>query len=276
MAPRKPRKSVPVEYTMDKEDMIMYDIEEEVESTKSIIKRLSGAVSSESDDLLAAFLAGRWRSQVTGPLDKIDHHHPKAVTGLCIYPLQVYQCSDHGQRNPRPDAVALYSGSTPGKRRAWYLPDDRQTASLVGLRGGWRHARMKSSSRLWIQICCARVKALFYPTLVSTTLLHMCATVERSSTDCSLEPKCINCERPHSTDSKLCPKWKTEKKIQEIKTNRNITYIEARKLIAPPTSQTYSQAAKSSTISASTQTDESITKIRYPPLKLPEQPSSLL
>ncbi|GFS57920.1 uncharacterized protein TNCV_2710661 [Trichonephila clavipes] len=31
--------------------------------------------------------------------------------------------------DPRPDAVALYSGCTPGKRRAWFLPDDRHTAS---------------------------------------------------------------------------------------------------------------------------------------------------
>ncbi|GFT69162.1 uncharacterized protein TNCV_2566171 [Trichonephila clavipes] len=36
--------------------------------------------------------------------------------------------------DPRPDAVVLYSGCTSGKRRAWYLPDDRHTASLVGLR----------------------------------------------------------------------------------------------------------------------------------------------
>ncbi|GFV75548.1 uncharacterized protein TNCV_2239971 [Trichonephila clavipes] len=45
--------------------------------------------------------------------------------------------------DPRPDAVALYSGCTPGKRCAWFLPDDRHTASLVGLRGGWRHAWTK-------------------------------------------------------------------------------------------------------------------------------------
>ncbi|GFT89045.1 uncharacterized protein TNCV_3084741 [Trichonephila clavipes] len=45
--------------------------------------------------------------------------------------------------DPRPDAVALYSGCTPGKRHAWFLPDDRHTASLVGLHGEWRHARMK-------------------------------------------------------------------------------------------------------------------------------------
>ncbi|GFW02114.1 hypothetical protein TNCV_4854541 [Trichonephila clavipes] len=41
MAPHKPRKPAPVEYSTDEEDMILYDIEEEVESTKSIVRRLS-------------------------------------------------------------------------------------------------------------------------------------------------------------------------------------------------------------------------------------------
>ncbi|GFY21819.1 uncharacterized protein TNCV_1169631 [Trichonephila clavipes] len=44
--------------------------------------------------------------------------------------------------DPRLNAAALYSGCTPGKRRAWFFPDDRHTASLVGLHSGWRHARM--------------------------------------------------------------------------------------------------------------------------------------
>ncbi|GFV30212.1 uncharacterized protein TNCV_96891 [Trichonephila clavipes] len=35
--------------------------------------------------------------------------------------------------DPRPDAVALYSGCTSGKHRAWFLPDNRHTASLVEL-----------------------------------------------------------------------------------------------------------------------------------------------
>ncbi|GFU64513.1 uncharacterized protein TNCV_2526281 [Trichonephila clavipes] len=43
-----------------------------------------------------------------------------------------------------------------------------------------------------------------------------------------------------------CPKSKTEKEIQTIKTNRNISYFEARKLIAPQFSQTYAQVAKPS------------------------------
>ncbi|GFS65278.1 putative RNA-directed DNA polymerase from transposon X-element [Trichonephila clavipes] len=95
-----------------------------------------------------------------------------------------------------------------------------------------------------------------------------CASVGHASTDCSLEPKCINCLQPHPSDSKLCPKWKIEKQIQEIKTTQNISYPEARKLIVPQLPQTYAQATKSSTLNNSTQTDENITKINYPPLKL--------
>ncbi|GFT33852.1 uncharacterized protein TNCV_4383471 [Trichonephila clavipes] len=33
--------------------------------------------------------------------------------------------------DPHSDAVVLCSGCTPGKRRAWFLLDDRHTASLV-------------------------------------------------------------------------------------------------------------------------------------------------
>ncbi|GFU16341.1 uncharacterized protein TNCV_4231861 [Trichonephila clavipes] len=95
-----------------------------------------------------------------------------------------------------------------------------------------------------------------------------CASVGHASTDCNLEPKCVNCLQPHPSDSKICPKWKIEKQIQEIKTTKNISYPEARKLIVPQLSQTYAQAAKSSTLNNSTQTDENITKIKCPPLKL--------
>ncbi|GFX62274.1 uncharacterized protein TNCV_3306471 [Trichonephila clavipes] len=61
--------------------------------------------------------------------------------------------ADKGYRvyllDSRPDAVALYFRCTPGKCRAWFLPDDRHTASLVGLRGGWRHARTKLYTRIY-------------------------------------------------------------------------------------------------------------------------------
>ncbi|GFW01693.1 RNA-directed DNA polymerase from mobile element jockey [Trichonephila clavipes] len=94
-----------------------------------------------------------------------------------------------------------------------------------------------------------------------------CASVGHSSMDCTLEPKCVNCTQSHPSDSKLCQKWKLEKQIQEIKTNKNISYFEARKLIVPQLTQTYAQATKPSTISATTQTDPNITNIICPPLQ---------
>ncbi|GFW46223.1 uncharacterized protein TNCV_2813181 [Trichonephila clavipes] len=81
------------------------------------------------------------------------------------------------------------------------------------------------------------------------------------------EPKCVNCSQSHPSDSKLCSKWKIEKEIQVIKTNRNIPYVEARNLIAPQLSQSYAQVTKLSTTTTTTQTDENITKIVCPPLK---------
>ncbi|GFT27502.1 uncharacterized protein TNCV_1275941 [Trichonephila clavipes] len=102
-----------------------------------------------------------------------------------------------------------------------------------------------------------------------------CASVGHASTDCSLEQKCVNCSQPHSSDSKLCPKWKTEQEIQTIKTNGNISYLEARKLIAPQLFQTYAQVTKPSIATSTTQTDENITKIKCPPLQLLQLLSSV-
>ncbi|GFV06953.1 uncharacterized protein TNCV_2917131 [Trichonephila clavipes] len=93
--------------------------------------------------------------------------------------------------------------------------------------------------------------------------------------DCSLEPQCVNCSQPHTVDSKLCSQWKTEKQIQEIKTHKNITYVEAGKLIVPQLIQTYAKAAKPSIVNNSTQTDGNITKIKCPPLNLLQPLSSL-
>ncbi|GFX54398.1 putative RNA-directed DNA polymerase from transposon BS [Trichonephila clavipes] len=103
-----------------------------------------------------------------------------------------------------------------------------------------------------------------------------CASVGHASTDCSLEQKCVNCSQSHSSDSKLCPKWKTEKEVQNIKTNRSISYLEARKLMAPQLSQTYTQVTKPSIAPINTtQTDENITKIKCLPLELLKPLSSV-
>ncbi|GFX11917.1 hypothetical protein TNCV_2997011 [Trichonephila clavipes] len=56
--------------------------------------------------------------------------------------------------------------------------------------------------------------------------------------------------------------------------NKNITYQEAHKLIVPQLSQSYAQVTKSS-LNNSMQTDENVTKVKYPPLKLLQSLSSL-
>ncbi|GFX14812.1 uncharacterized protein TNCV_1485551 [Trichonephila clavipes] len=94
-----------------------------------------------------------------------------------------------------------------------------------------------------------------------------CASVGHSSTDCTLEQKCVNCTQSHPSDSKLCQKWKLEKQIQEFKTNKNISYFEARRLIVPQLTQTYAQAARPSTISTASQTDPNLSNIICPPLQ---------
>ncbi|GFX33424.1 uncharacterized protein TNCV_4122581 [Trichonephila clavipes] len=64
----------------------------------------------------------------------------------------------------RPDAVVLYYGCTPGKHRAWYLPDDWHTASLVGLRGGGRHVRTKLCFALMDPMLLCPGKGIVLPT----------------------------------------------------------------------------------------------------------------
>ncbi|GFX62089.1 uncharacterized protein TNCV_2228151 [Trichonephila clavipes] len=94
-----------------------------------------------------------------------------------------------------------------------------------------------------------------------------CASVGHSSPDCTLEPKCVNCTQSHPSDSKLCQKCKLEKQIQEIKTNKNVSYFEARRFLVPQLTQTYAQATKPSTISPATQTDPNLSNIICPPLQ---------
>ncbi|GFV17080.1 hypothetical protein TNCV_198881 [Trichonephila clavipes] len=75
--------------------------------------------------------------------------------------------------DPRPDTVALYSGCTPGKRRDWFLPDDQHTASLVGLRGGWRP--------IFLDFTCqyhSNIKSLNTSYGVITELLNLLSTTE--------------------------------------------------------------------------------------------------
>ncbi|GBL94714.1 hypothetical protein AVEN_236648-1, partial [Araneus ventricosus] len=96
-----------------------------------------------------------------------------------------------------------------------------------------------------------------------------CAVAGHSSEECTVEPKCINCQKPHTADSKECDRWKMEKRIQELKITKNVSYFEARKLVYPQSSSTasplYAQVLKNA-ITSTTQTDEKLTRVICPPL----------
>jgi len=75
-----------------------------------------------------------------------------------------------------------------------------------------------------------------------------CAAPGHNSDECQAPPKCINCQGNHPSYAKSCPKWKTEKEIQTVKVNQNISYQEARKAVelrTPKTGLSYAAASVS-------------------------------
>jgi len=57
-----------------------------------------------------------------------------------------------------------------------------------------------------------------------------CGQVGHSNNNCTNEAKCPNCAGSHSAFSKSCPKWLFEKRVQEVKAEKGISFIEARKI----------------------------------------------
>jgi hypothetical protein len=64
-----------------------------------------------------------------------------------------------------------------------------------------------------------------------------CGTVGHSDKDCTDAPRCVNCTGSHAAYSKDCPKWAIEKRIQQLKAERNISFVEARKLVTTQQSE---------------------------------------
>ena len=62
-----------------------------------------------------------------------------------------------------------------------------------------------------------------------------CGQVGHNSSDCHEQPKCCNCSGTHSASSKECPKWVLEKKVQQIKAEKGISFVEARKIATSET-----------------------------------------
>ena len=88
-------------------------------------------------------------------------------------------------------------------------------------------------------------------------------TGEHLESRCSNELHCVNCGEKHSADSKECRIWHKEKEILRFKFTRNISFVEARKLVETPTpipgisyaNITQSSMRKVSVVDTATQTD---------------------
>ena len=86
---------------------------------------------------------------------------------------------------------------------------------------------------------------------------------EHLESQCRNELHCVNCGEKNSADSKQCQIWHKEIEILRLKFTRNISFIEARKLVEAPTpipgisyaNITQSSMKKVSVVDTATQTD---------------------
>ena len=87
-----------------------------------------------------------------------------------------------------------------------------------------------------------------------------------ASQECKNEAKFVNCQGKHASNDKECPKWKKEKEIQRIKTERGISYTEAKKQmdIFNSVKTTYAQAAAATKPVVKTATVETQTEMTCP------------
>ncbi|XP_067679753.1 uncharacterized protein [Haliotis asinina] len=93
-----------------------------------------------------------------------------------------------------------------------------------------------------------------------SVICHRCSE-SHDNRDCDKELKCANCHGPHGASSKSCPVWQKENSIMRLKCEKNVSYLEAKKLFQTHTSSTlnvsYSAAVTRSvsTSSVACQTD---------------------
>ena len=95
------------------------------------------------------------------------------------------------------------------------------------------------------------------------SICEKCGTggFDHLASKCPNQIKCVNCGLDHLSRSNVCEVWKKEKDIMKTKVTRNITYLEARKIVEQTPEITLSKIvqsaiAKPQTKNVSTQVDE--------------------
>ena len=92
---------------------------------------------------------------------------------------------------------------------------------------------------------------------------------------------CVNCSGDHAASSKTCPKWQLEQKVQQVKAEKNILFIEARKMVTaqlkpqqPSMASVVSSAAPRSVPPVSTKDVEVQTDYTWP--ETAQQPTKIV
>ncbi|GBN42795.1 hypothetical protein AVEN_236497-1 [Araneus ventricosus] len=62
-----------------------------------------------------------------------------------------------------------------------------------------------------------------------------CAEIGHASNTCEAAPLCANCKGDHPSYARSSPRWKDEKEIQAVKVKQNVSFREARKIVADRT-----------------------------------------
>lgn len=89
-----------------------------------------------------------------------------------------------------------------------------------------------------------------------------CGKEGHGGDSCQERVQCANCKGNHMASSKDCPMWSREKEVQKIKTERNCSFPEARRILgnispSPGNRASYATVVKPKLISVSCQTEVS-------------------
>ena len=83
-----------------------------------------------------------------------------------------------------------------------------------------------------------------------------CAQPDHQDTACTSAIKCVNCNGEHTAYSKNCPRWIIEKEIQRVRTERKISFPEARKIVEGVSKQpSFASVVAKQVVSVGCQTD---------------------
>ena len=80
-----------------------------------------------------------------------------------------------------------------------------------------------------------------------------CGEAGHEGASCSNQELCINCKGKHAASSRECPKWKPEKRVQQLRVERGILFPDARKAaLSEQSTNTSSKRTAASVVSGTT------------------------